>query len=664
MIQKKPALLLLVIILSSLYMQAQNGINYKAVIKDASNNIVANTTIDVQFSILQGAGQTNVYQETHSPTTDDNGLIIINIGEGSTFDLFSDIDWTGGLHTLNVQIDVGAGYVNLGTTQFKNTPYAMHSATSANTMLLKDTDSDTKIQVEESLDDDLIRMDIAGTEQFRFSRGKIHFGSSGASTIIGQFAGVNDDFSSNENTYIGYFAGNANFTAAGNVAIGRASQEKHTTGNFSTSFGNYSMQKHETGTNNLALGAYALGTSVDGISNSAIGTGALRFNTTGNNNVAIGAFSMYNGTTMATNVAVGTNSGYNATGNANVFIGYNAGYNETGSNKLFIDNSNTSSPLIYGEFDNNLARINGELQTTGNLGVGETSPQASLDVVDQAVIGNLGVGNESTDQGTSLNAGLGFTTTPWVYTNAIEAQGERGTASTLLTIGADGTYGADDEIHLVTSGNSEFKLESNGRIGIGGLTTAATSDIHIRQSQQSITGGAGGITFEESDNALDYWRIYHSGIYLSFNLLADRVAYINTTGAYVVTSDRSLKRNITGLEDVLDNVMQLRPVTYHYKRQTDNDKQALGFIAQDVEPLFPWLVTTGEDGLKGISYAQSGVIAIKAIQEQQLLLNNQKTTIAILQSENEDLRERQTTFENRLQQLETTIQQMKVTDKD
>jgi hypothetical protein len=49
-------------------MVAQDGINYKAVIKDGSGVIVSSTAIDVTFIILDGAS--NVYEETHAPTTD------------------------------------------------------------------------------------------------------------------------------------------------------------------------------------------------------------------------------------------------------------------------------------------------------------------------------------------------------------------------------------------------------------------------------------------------------------------------------------------------------------------------------------------------------------------------------------------------------------------
>ena len=507
---------------------------------------------------------------------------------------------------------------------------------------LADADNDTKIQVEEGNDDDdLIRFDIAGTENFRFSRGRIRFANSGASVIIGQEAGANDDFSSNENTYIGYYTGNDNVSSAGNVAIGRASQEAHISGNFTTSIGNYSMQKHETGTNNVALGAYALGNSIDGASNTALGTGALRYDTTGNNNVALGAFALYNGKNVATTVAIGANAGYSATGDNNVFLGYNAGYSETGSNKLFIDNSNTSSPLVYGEFNNNLIRINGDFNSTG-----EITGNTTMDIASTALVGNIAVGAESTDQGTSNHTGDGFTTTPWLYTNAIEAQGERGSASTLITIGNDGTHGGDDEIHFVTSGESQMKVASNGRVGLNKGTP--TSDFHIRQSQQSITNGTGGITFEESANIDDYWRMYHSGIYFSFNLLDNRVAYVNTTGAWTVSSDATLKKNINPLSAVLDRVLQLRPVSYHYKRQKDSEQLITGFIAQEVQPLFPEMVVDGEDGKLGMTYATAGIIAIKAIQEQQAIIQEQNNEIETLKKQN-------AAFEERLKKIEAKM---------
>lgn len=120
----KTKLAFLVIMFTTIMTFAQNGINYKAVIKDNLGNVVANDLIAIQFTILDGA--TNVYQETQTPTTDDNGIIIVNIGEGTpTFTPFSTVDWSSSNHFLNVQLNTGGGLVDMGTTAFKPVPYAL-----------------------------------------------------------------------------------------------------------------------------------------------------------------------------------------------------------------------------------------------------------------------------------------------------------------------------------------------------------------------------------------------------------------------------------------------------------------------------------------------------------------------------------------------------------
>ena len=66
---------------------------------------------------------------------------------------------------------------------------------------------------------------------------------------------------------------------------------------------------------------------------------------------------------------LGYRAGANAlvTGSGNVFIGYLAGYNETGSNLFYLDNSTTETPLYWGDFENDTARINGILDVTSEL---------------------------------------------------------------------------------------------------------------------------------------------------------------------------------------------------------------------------------------------------------------------------------------------------------
>ena len=124
-------LISIVILLSTISVTAQQGINYKALIKDGGGNVVASQTIDVRFTIIADTGPTNVYLETHTgATTDANGIIILNIGNGTTNDVFTDIAWGSDVHSLKVEIDIeqDASFVDMGTTQFMAVPYALNAA--------------------------------------------------------------------------------------------------------------------------------------------------------------------------------------------------------------------------------------------------------------------------------------------------------------------------------------------------------------------------------------------------------------------------------------------------------------------------------------------------------------------------------------------------------
>ena len=126
----KNAIVRMLILVFTIFTYAQNGINYKALIKDGVGNLVASQSITIQFTILEGAGLTNVYKETHTPTTDANGIVIVNIGEGTPISgVFADIEWGIDSHALNTQINTGAGPVNMGKTDFKAVPNALYAET-------------------------------------------------------------------------------------------------------------------------------------------------------------------------------------------------------------------------------------------------------------------------------------------------------------------------------------------------------------------------------------------------------------------------------------------------------------------------------------------------------------------------------------------------------
>ncbi|MCP9747551.1 hypothetical protein [Lacihabitans sp. CS3-21] len=156
----------------------------------------------------------------------------------------------------------------------------------------------------------------------------------------------------NSNTLFGFNSGGVLNVgvAVGNTAFGFNNLAVSTGGNYNTAIGYRTLVSNLGGSNNVALGAQALQDNTTGTDNMAIGLNALRGNIAGGSNVAIGGHALYAGTGGYLNTSVGSESGFNATGSRNVFLGYQAGYNELNSDKLYIANSNTATPLVYGDF--------------------------------------------------------------------------------------------------------------------------------------------------------------------------------------------------------------------------------------------------------------------------------------------------------------------------
>jgi hypothetical protein len=132
------------------------------------------------------------------------------------------------------------------------------------------------------------------------------------------------------------------------------------TASYNSFFGQKSGQYLTTGTNNTFVGSEAGRKTTTGSYNSFFGVGSGWSNITGQQSVYLGYDAGYL-STGSYNIFIGSKAGYNNLGNYNVFIGHNAGFNEVGSNKLYIANSNTTTPLIYGDFSTNLININGKL---------------------------------------------------------------------------------------------------------------------------------------------------------------------------------------------------------------------------------------------------------------------------------------------------------------
>jgi len=117
------------LIIASLWAQTPEKMTYQAVIRNSDNTLAVNTTVNMQISILQGSPEgTAVYTENHTPTTNANGLVSIEIGGGAGF---NNIDWANDIYFIKTETDPlgGTNYTITGVSQLLSVPYALHAKT-------------------------------------------------------------------------------------------------------------------------------------------------------------------------------------------------------------------------------------------------------------------------------------------------------------------------------------------------------------------------------------------------------------------------------------------------------------------------------------------------------------------------------------------------------
>lgn len=225
---------------------------------------------------------------------------------------------------------------------------------------LSDADGDTRIQLEKNADEDVIRFDVAGAERMKFDGNTLHItpASSGSNLFIGRDAGVKN--TSSGNTFLGSQAGMANTSGDRNTFIGQNAGLVHSQGRANVYIGSSAGAAENESEGNVMIGFFA-GTKL----------------TKANDNTFMGKQAGENVLTGGENTYIGKNAGRNnITGGKNVFLGFEAGSNETGSNKLYIDNSNTATPLIWGDFSANRLGVN-RVATTNTLEVGGNASKAT-----------------------------------------------------------------------------------------------------------------------------------------------------------------------------------------------------------------------------------------------------------------------------------------------
>jgi hypothetical protein len=129
MIMKKIITLSFLFITLLTFAQVPQGISYQAIALNTSGAPVVSGNVGLRLSILNTSSTgTSVYSETHTKTTNAQGLFNLVIGQGTIVSgTFNTINWGTNSKFLKVEMDAAGGtnYVLVGTTQLLSAPYAL-----------------------------------------------------------------------------------------------------------------------------------------------------------------------------------------------------------------------------------------------------------------------------------------------------------------------------------------------------------------------------------------------------------------------------------------------------------------------------------------------------------------------------------------------------------
>ena len=246
------------------------------------------------------------------------------------------------------------------------------------------------------------------------------------------------------------------------------------------------------------------------------------------------------------------------------------------------------------------------IDSSGNVGIKTTSPVAPLHVDSDNGFGNILLSRDG-GAGGRRPFGIGIT----------------GSSDADLTISASADT---DQAGAFDSDRQEIvRFASDGTTSIGtSLSFGGKVNLHeggIGVGEASSSGSYRRMYWNNSNNDLRFWNGSNEGT-------------LNSSGAWTDASDISLKKDIADIEYGIDTVKSLQPRKYKMK---SDDKDQVGFIAQEMESHVPEIVSVGVtpdgDEHKGIAYGQLTAVLTKALQEAIAKIETLETKVAALEAE-------------------------------
>lgn len=438
------------------------------------------------------------------------------------------------------------------------------------------------------------------------------FGADFDEGIFNTAVGSKSQFSSNlgrSNSSLGYRTLYSNFSGNDNTSIGSSTLYSNTTGSGNTSVGSSSMYSNTTGLGNIAIGTSTLYNNSTGSNNTAIGGSALNGNTIGNLNVAIGTLALHRNTTISKLVAIGDSALFNngvgaASGQAifNTAIGSKSLF----TNTIGYNNTGLGFSTLYSNLGGNSNTAIGTFALNSN-----TTGNNNTSVGSNALLGNS-TGYSNTSIG---SASLAFTTTGWQNTSF---------GANSLLINTTGSYNTALGFN---TGPNAINLFNTTCIGID---ASATGSDMVRI----------GNTFVQSIGGYRAWTNLSDGRFkVNVQENVPGLNFIKLLRPITYQMDREQINDITGVNERRRKIQQDDP-TVEFLSGERYSELTTGFIAQEVEQAANSLgfnfsgvdKPKNENDMYGLRYAEFVVPLVKAVQEQQKIIEELTRRIEVLEA--------------------------------
>jgi len=240
------------------------------------------------------------------------------------------------------------------------------------------------------------------------------------------------------------------------------------------------------------------------------------------------------------------------------------------------------------------------INSSGNVGIGTDNPSDALHIYratgDCALVLETGQDSGAAEPNIYLK-GYATNSEPTIYF------GDRFGYPGLIKYD-----NVDDHMHFSTNGSERMRINSNGKVEV--IASGQTYVHHINNGTYSWLTGTDGNNYN---------------FYSAEGTLRGK---LTVAGVFTDTSDQAYKKDIKDIGYGLAEVKQLQPRAY---KMEVNDEDQLGFIAQEMEQVIPEVVS-GEEGSKGLAYGHLVPVLVKAMQEQQTLIESLTDRIAQLEN--------------------------------